>query len=72
MDAHSPWQEELFDISLALEEEALILRYRALLPANEAISSEIDARLFCRLADYLMQHAADLRLISKGSVRQKP
>ena len=54
MDACYPWQEELIDISLALEEEALILRYRALLPANGTISREVEGRLLNRLADYLM------------------
>ena len=72
MDPAYSWQEELLEISLALEEEALILRYRALLPAKETISNEIESRLFHRLADYLMQHAVDLRLISQGSLRKQP
>lgn len=72
MDTYYSWQEELVDISLALEEEALILRYRALLPAKETISNEIESRLFSRLSDYLMQHAADLRLIGQGKLRDAP
>lgn len=72
MDPAYPWQEELMEISLALEEEALILRYRALLPAKDTILDEIETRLFHRLADYLMQHAVDLRLMSQGSLRKQP
>lgn len=72
MDPGYPWQEELMEISLALEEEALILRYRALLPAKETILNEIENRLFHRLADYLMQHAVDLRLMSQDNLKQPP
>lgn len=72
METHDSWQEELLDISLALEEEALILRYRAFLPTNVTFSSEIEGRLFRRLADYLMQHATDLRLIAQSNLKKQP
>ena len=65
----SDQQEEFRDISLALEEEALILALFGQFIAGaewEAAPKEIQARLLYRLSDYLNQHAADLRLLSQA------
>lgn len=62
-------QEELRDISLALEEEALILAlFGQSIAGSElgATPKEVQARLLYRLSDYLNQHAADLRLLSQA------
>lgn len=62
------WQEELRDISLALEEEALILTLFGQSIAGSELGpapKEVQARLLYRLSDYLNQHAADLKLLGQ-------
>lgn len=61
-------QEELRDISLALEEEALILAlFGQSISERTGISApkEVQARLLYRLSDYLNQHTIDLKLLSQ-------
>lgn len=68
MDADALRQEELVDISLSLEEEALILSlFGQSLSEGNGISApkEVQARLLYRLSDYLNQHAADLKLLGQ-------
>lgn len=59
-------EEELFDLSQDLEEEALILALFGQSIARAELNDapkEVQARLFYRLSDYLNQHAADLKLL---------
>lgn len=59
---------ELFDLSLDLEEEALILALFGQFISGakfEAAPKEVQARLLYRLSDYLNQHAADLKLLGQ-------
>ena len=67
MNTRDSWQEESVDISLALEEEALILTLfgQLLLEGNgTSAPKEVQARLLYSLSDYLNQHATDLKLLS--------
>lgn len=67
MDTPNP-QEELRDISLALEEEALILALFGQAISEKAgmdAPNEVQARLLYRLSDYLNQHATDLNYLSQ-------
>lgn len=68
MDADASRQEELVDISLSLEEEALILSLFGQSIAEEtgvSAPKEVQARLLYCLSDYLNQHAADLKLLGQ-------
>lgn len=68
MNTRDSWQEEFMDISLALEEEALILAlFGQSIWEGNGISApkEVQVRLLCRLSDYLSQHAIDLELLSQ-------
>ena len=68
MDADASRQEELVDISLSLEEEALILSLFGQSIAEEtgvSAPKEVQARLLYRLRDYLNQHATDLKLLGQ-------
>ena len=66
MDTRDFWQEEFMDISLALEEEALVLAlFGQSISEKNGISApkEVQARLLYRLSDYLNQHATDLKCL---------
>lgn len=68
MNTRDCWQEECMDISLALQEEALILAlFGQSISKENGISApkEVQARLLYRLSDYLSQHAIDLKLLSQ-------
>ncbi len=68
MNTRDCWQEEYMDISLALEEEALILAlFGQSISEKTGISApkEVQARLLYRLSDYLNQHAADLKSLCR-------
>ena len=59
---------ELFDLSQDLEEEALILALfgQAIWEGNGiSAPKEVQARLLCRLSDYLNQRAADLKSLCR-------
>ena len=68
MNTRDSRQEEFMDISLALEEEALILAlFGQAIGEGNGISApkEVQARLLYRLSDYLNQHATDLNYLSQ-------
>ena len=68
MDTVHSRQEELADISLALEEDDLVLAlFGQSIAKGTGISAPkaVQARLLYRLSNYLNQHATDLKLLGQ-------